>query len=540
MSRSNPISSRRWLPIISGILVLLPLLAAGFLYSRARQSEELIRQTVVQVLSKQFKSDVELRAVQVKVFPRIAVMGEGLSFHYHGRLDTPPLIRIEHFTFALGILGLLRPVKHISLVQIGQMIISIPPRDPKKTSPAVHAPSQDKGPGPAVVVDLVICKATDIVILPKKAGKEPLDWDIHELFLDSVSVDKPFAFHGHLTNGKPVGEIETHGEFGPWDVDDPGGSPVSGEYKFSGADLDPFPGIAGTLSSTGKYSGVLTELQVQGQTDTPNFSLDKVGRPVPLHTDYAATVDGTNGDTYLHLVNGTLIRSLIVAEGSIVNVPEKKGHLITLDASVPNGRIQDILSLAINSDKPLMTGPVKIKAKLILPPGKERALDKIIIDGSFGVDDAKWSSPAIREQLESLSRHGEGKPTDTDTGSSVSGLRGSFHLENGVIQFNSLTFSVPGAAIDLTGTYALRDGNLDFNGHLRLQAKLSQTMTGAKSFLLKAFDPLFKKNDAGAVLPITITGTRDKPTFGLSVLHKTIKKQVNTKTAGQSGKSPSK
>lgn len=540
MPRSDPISSRRWLPIISGILALLLLLAAGFLYSCARHSEELIRQTIVQALSKQFKSDVELRAVHVKVFPRIAVMGEGLSLHYHGRLDTPPLIRIEHFTFALGIPGLLRPVKHIPLVQIDQMTISVPPRDPKKASPAVHAPSQDKSLGPAVVVDQVLCKATDIVILPKKAGKEPLDWDIHELFLDSVSVDKPFTFHGHLTNGKPIGEIETHGEFGPWDVDDPGSSPVSGEYKFSGADLDPFPGIAGTLSSTGKYSGVLSELQVQGQTDTPNFSLDKVGRPVPLHTSYTATVDGTNGDTYLHPVNGTLIRSFIVAEGSIVNVPEKKGHLITLDASVPNGRIQDILSLAINSDKPLMTGPVKIKAKLILPPGKEKPLDKIIIDGNFGVDDAKWSSPAIREQLESLSRHGEGKPTDIDTGSSVSDLRGSFHLEKGVIQFNSLTFSVPGAAIDLTGTYALRDGNLDFNGHLRLQAKLSQTVTGAKSFLLKAFDPFFKKDNAGAVLPITITGTRDKPTFGVSVLHKTIKKQVNTKTAGQSGKSPSK
>jgi hypothetical protein len=527
MWHGNPISRKRWVLIISGILVLLLLSAAGFLYSRARHSEELIRSTIVLVLSKQFKSDAELRAVQIKIFPRIVVMGAGLSLHYHGRLDSPPLVRIEHFTFAIGVFGLLRPAKHIPLVQIDQMTITIPPREPKKAPTAVPSSSQAKEAALAVVVDQVICKATNIVILPKKSGNEPLDWDIHELFLDSVSMDKPFAFHGHLTNGKPVGEIETHGKVGPWDMDDPGGSPVSGEYKFSGADLDPFRGIAGTLSSTGKYSGVLSELQVQGQTDTPNFSLDKVGRPVPLYTDYSATVDGTNGDTYLHPVNGTLIRSLIVAEGSIVKVPERKGHLITLDASVPNGRIQDILSLAINSGRPLMTGPVKIKARLILPPGKEKVLDKIVIDGNFGVDDAKWSSPAIREQLESLSRHGEGKPADTEAGSSVSDLKGSFHLERGVIQFNSLTFSVPGAAIDLTGTYALSSGNLDFNGHLRLQAKLSQTTTGAKSFLLKAFDPFFKKDYAGTVLPITITGTRDKPTFGVSVLHKTIKKQVD-------------
>jgi hypothetical protein len=538
MSQSNPISSKRWLLLVSGILVLLLLIAAGFLFSRERHSEELLRRTIVKTLGEQFKSDVELRAIHVKIFPRFAVAGEGLSLHYRGRLDTPPLIRVEHFSFAIGILGLLRPVKHIPLVRIDQMTITIPPRDSRQERTPNLEPSQNRASSPAVIVDQVICTATNIVILPKKAGKEPLVWDIHELFLDSLRVDKPVAFHGHLTNGKPVGEIETHGTFGPWDVDDPGGSPVSGEYKFSDADLDPFPGIAGTLSSTGKFSGVLSELQVQGQTDTPNFSLDKVGKPVSLHTDYSATVDGTNGDTYLQPVNGILVRSLIVAEGSIVNVPEKKGHLITLDASVPNGRIQDFLGLAINSDTPLMTGPVKIKAKIILPPGKERPIEKIIIDGDFGVGDAKWNSPAIREQLESLSRHGEGKPADTDAGSSVSDLRGSFHLEKGVIRFSSLTFIVPGAAIDLAGTYALHDGTLNFNGHLRLQAKLSQTMTGAKSFFLKAFDPFFKKDGAGAVLPITITGTRDKPIFGVSVLHKTIQKQIDAGRDKQAGKNP--
>jgi hypothetical protein len=362
----------------------------------------------------------------------------------------------------------------------------------------------------------------------------------HELVLDSVTAEKPLAFRGYLTNGKPKGEIETHGEFGPWDAEDPGGSPLSGEFKFTDADLDPFPGIGVTLSSAGKYTGMLSEIQVQGQTNTPDFVLDKAGKPVPLYTEYSATVDGTNGDTYLHPVNAILVRSPIFAEGSVVQVPGKKGHLITIDASVPKGRIQDILNLAINSDKPMMTGLVKIKAKLILPPGKEDALEKMILDGNFGVDDAKWSSPAIREQLESLSRRGQGKPEDEDVGSSVSDLKGSFHLENGVIRLSSLSFTVPGAVIDLTGTYAVRSGALDFNGHLRLQAKLSQTMTGAKSFFLKAFDPFFKKGSTGAVIPVSITGTRDDPTFGVSVFHKTINKQVGSDNHKQADKSPPK
>ena len=146
----------------------------------------------------------------------------------------------------------------------------------------------------------------------------------------------------------------------------------------------------------------------------------------------------------------------------------------------------------------------------------------------FGVEDAKWSDPQLREKLESLSRHAQGKPEDEDIGSSLSDLKGSFHLEKGVIKFHRLTFGVEGALIDLAGTYDIRGGALDFHGHLLLKAKLSQTVTGAKSFFLKAFDPFFSKTGAGTELPITITGTRDNPVFGVSVFHKEIKKQIKT------------
>jgi len=44
-------------------------------------------------------------------------------------------------------------------------------------------------------------------------------------------------------------------------------------------------------------------------------------------------------------------------------------------------------------------------------------------------------------------------------------------------------------------------------------------MTGAKSFLLKAFDPFFRKNGE-TELPIKITGTREHPSFGLDFHHK--------------------
>ena len=74
---------------------------------------------------------------------------------------------------------------------------------------------------------------------------------------------------------------------------------------------------------------------------------------------------------------------------------------------------------------------------------------------------------------------------------------------------------MPGVRISLNGTYGLLDERLDFQGTARLDAKLSETTTGIKSFLLKAIDPLFAKKNAGAVLPIKISGTRSRSSFGL-------------------------
>jgi hypothetical protein len=522
MSPAGPIS-RKWFLIIPALFVTLLLLIAAYIFFWPRNIEDRIRKSVTDALADRFRSDVDLRTLHIRLFAYPNVTGEGLSLRYHGRSDVPPLLQVKKFSFNVGFFSLLSPVKHISLLRVQNMVITIPPRGAQTKSPA---PSQPSYPVPKIVIDRVVCDDTDILILPKQAGKEPLDWDIHDLVLTSAGTDRPFDFQGNLTNGKPKGEIDTAGEFGPWNADDPGGTPVSGHYKFTDADLGPFPGIAGILSSTGKYDGLLAELQVNGQTDTPDFSLDKVGRPVPLHTDFSATVDGTNGDTFLHPVNATLVRSLIIAEGRVVRVPQK-GHLISVEATVPNGRIQDLLSLAINSDKPFLTGPVKVRAKLTIPPGQEHIIEKMILDGKFGVDDAKWNSPALREKLESLSRHAQGKPEDENVGSAVSDLNGDFLLKEGVLHFRSLTFSVEGAAVDLTGTYALRKGDLDFSGHLRLQAKLSQTVTGKKSFFLKAFDPFFAKGGSGTVLPITITGTKDNPVFGVSVFHKKFEKHLS-------------
>jgi hypothetical protein len=209
----------------------------------------------------------------------------------------------------------------------------------------------------------------------------------------------------------------------------------------------------------------------------------------------------------------------------VVNVPQQ-GHQITLDVTTPKARIEDILQLAINSDQAFLRGPIRVVAKLSLPPGKQKVIDKMSLDGTFAITSGRWASAEMREKLESFSRHAEGKPEDEDAGSAVTDLKGRFVLKNSVITFSKLTFSVPGAGVELAGTYDIHTQKIEMQGHLRMQAKLSQTMTGAKSFFLKAIDPLFSKKGGGTELPITITGTQQAPVFGVSVFHKKIEKQM--------------
>ena len=154
----------------------------------------------------------------------------------------------------------------------------------------------------------------------------------------------------------------------------------------------------------------------------------------------------------------------------------------------------------------------------------QKSIDKLLLDGDFDADDARFASAEIRKQLASLSRHALGEPEDPLAGSAVSGLGGHFHLEKALVTFTHLRFRVEGAVVLLDGTYKLHGGELDFHGHLQMKASLSETVTGTKAVLLRPLDPFFRKGKSGTDIPITIRGTRENPVFGISLFHKTFRK----------------
>ena len=126
----------------------------------------------------------------------------------------------------------------------------------------------------------IVSDDAELRLLPKSADKDPHVFAIHHLVMHSVGLDRPAKFTAQLTNAVPPGEIETKGTFGPWSADDPGQTPLAAEYTFDKADLGVFKGISGTLSSTGKFSGVLEKIEVEGKTSTPDFTVTIGGHPL--------------------------------------------------------------------------------------------------------------------------------------------------------------------------------------------------------------------------------------------------------------------
>jgi hypothetical protein len=499
------------------IVLSVPFLLATILVIYFWRFPPLNRAWVVETLEKRYQCDIELKSFSASFFPTVSIAGEGLVLKRRDRANLPPLASIRKFSVSGDWLGLLRQPRHLGQVRLEGLVMVVPPRQRQAQGKQEFQLSTKERQVSPFVLEEVFADGAILSILPAKLNKPPHVFEIHKLRMQSAGVGQPMYFQATLTNPRPVGQIQSSGRFGPWNTDDPSLTPISGTYTFSHADLSTLRGLGGTLSSHGSYEGVLSQIRVQGETDTPDFDLGISGNKLRLKTQFSAVVDGVDGDTLLRPVSAQLLGSTIVARGGVTQVAGRNGRIILLDVSAKPARVEDFLRLAVKSTTPSMTGAASVQTKFDLHPGEEEIAKRLKLDGSFTVQSAQFTNPEVEAKITSLSRRGQGKPRDDDLQNARFDMQGHFVLADSQVTFSSLSFSVPGATVQLQGTFGLLSQALDFHGTLRLQAKVSQTTTGIKSLLLKAIDPLFEGKGAGTVLPIKITGTREEPSFRLEI-----------------------
>jgi hypothetical protein len=216
---------------------------------------------------------------------------------------------------------------------------------------------------------------------------------------------------------------------------------------------------------------------------------------------------------------------------------------------------------------------MQMHTKFDLPPGPAAVTDRLRLDGAFALTGAHFTSENIISKIDELSLRGQGKaaqanqegadrkktvaqnasaqngspqngpaqngapqtttpqtspqpsspanppPATSSAADIAADMRGTFTFGSGKLAIPALDFRVPGADIAVQGAYTLQGQTLDFSGTARLDAHISQMVTGWKSLLLKPVDPFFAKDGAGTQVPIKISGTASHPDIGLNFKH---------------------
>lgn len=551
----------RWLAWTLGAALLFVIGLSIVLAVAARHIEPYLRARIIAGLSQRFHARVDLRQFHVAVHHGqeaewgLWATGEGLRIWPPEHAGEPPaqipLIEIDEFSFHVPLRYAQTQSLFIREVRLSGVHVELPPHPHEDEREGIRSAMATPPASPStqstlanVRIARVLCRNAEIVFESSKPNKPPVTFVISQMELKHLVAGEPAQFAADLTNPRPRGTIHTSGDFGPWVASDPGASPMRGSYQFKDADLSTIKDIAGTLQSTGTYTGVLGSLLVDGTATVPNFSLTQYGTALPLKTQFKARVDGTNGDTWLDAVDATLGSAHFTTSGKIVRVrvpgqkPEGKpqpgatsagagnaaapahtGHIIDLKVDIADTPVEDFLRLVSHGSAPILTGNVAAHARLHIPPGPEHVSRRIKIDGAFQLQDARFTEDKLQQKVEDLSLRGQGHPGDVKKDNIPeihSEMQSDFHLDQAVMTLPNLEYKVPGADILLHGTYGL-DGQLHFDGTARMQASVSQMVGGWKGFLLKPVDPFFRKGGAGTVIPIRVRGTRKAPDFGIDL-----------------------
>jgi hypothetical protein len=469
------------------------------------------RQTdVTQALEQDFGSTVEIRSFRETYFVPGCV-AEGVTIRRNQHPGAPPIATADKIRIRGSYLGFFTIPKRIARVKIDGLHVFVSPQS-KRARPAEN--NEQK-----MLVEEIVADGAVLEFASKEANGQPLKFEVHRLTLNNVAGDRAMAFHATLKNPEPPGEIRTDGQFGPLDRDDAGQTRVSGSYVFEDANLGVFSGIKGTLASDGNFNGVLQELEVDGNTDVPNFQVIRSKHSVHLKTQFRAVVDGLKGNVELRSAGAQFGRTTLVARGEVANKGKSDEKTTSLVGNQQRGTIQDWLKLLAQAEKPAMSGAMTFQAQVRVPPGDRDFIQRVILEGDFAIGMADFTHPDTQQKVDSLSQvaMGEKQKQNGEPASVDENMKGHVVMRDATANFTDLYFSVPGALAHMHGTYGILTEKIDLHGNLRVDHKLSKGDTGVKSVLMKFAEPFLKKKKQGEIVPIKMGGTYDHPTYGLDI-----------------------
>jgi hypothetical protein len=98
--------------------------------------------------------------------------------------------------------------------------------------------------------------------------------------------------------------------------------------------------------------------------------------------------------------------------------------------------------------EPFMSGKLRMKSKVLLPPLSGKVIEKLRLNGDFVITDAKFLRSQIQDRIDKMSRQAQGQPKNEGIDEVVSGMSGKFALANELITLRELAFGIPGGGFE--------------------------------------------------------------------------------------------
>jgi hypothetical protein len=467
-----------------------------------------------------FGSQIAIARYHRTYFPYPGFVATGITLRRKSAPHQPPIGTVQTLFVQGSWIDLLRLRRYVQLVDMTGVHMLLPPPGTRAAQEDFPEGSTADFTGPDTPVGRLELHNSVMDVLRKGGGR--YSWRISELRLDDVQKGHAMSWAVEMENAIPSGHIHATGHFGPLVEHNPGETLVSGSFTFTRVNLHDVGNIQGTLASSGKFFGKLGAIEANASSETPNFAVGD-GRPTPVAGAIRCTVDGLNGDTVFHSIDLHVGHTSVGAVGETKGSPEKATNL---EITVKSGRAEDVLRPFVRSDVPVI-GPVSLRAHAYLAPSSVgRFFHRLKVDGRFDVPAERATDPKTEKSLTDFSHRAKGKnpaqpdpPLDGD-GNALSSMSGPAAIHDEIVTTNGLQFKVPGAEANLHGTFTIHTLTVHLTGDLKMDTDVSHTATGFKAFLLKPIAPFFKKKNAGALIPIAVTGTPGKYKVEADLNHK--------------------
>lgn len=444
-------------------------------------------------------------------FPHPGFVAEGITLRRKSAPDLPPLGSVEQLAVQGTWIDLLLLRERVKLVDMQGLHMVIPAPGSAANKKDFPPGSASDFAGPDTLIEQL--KVHDGLLDIMRSNGKRFSFPVKELDLRGFRKGMAAEYMVVMDNALPSGRITSTGKFGPLNAGNLGQTPASGNYTFTAVRLSDIGELRGTLNSSGAFGGTLAGLEATGAAQTRDFAVSD-GKPTPLSGNIRCTVNALTGEVVIHDVEVRSGRTIAKASGAIVGTPK----ITNLDFTA-QGRAEDALRPFVHSQVPI-AGPASLHGHAWVGPSQEGLafLQRLRVDGAFDVPAEIATDPATEKRATEISQHAQTHDDDPNADALLS-LQGPAQIRNGIASSKHLTFRVAGAQATLVGTFNFHNQVVDLTGNLATEAGLSHAVTGFKSVLLKPLDPFFKKGNAGAVIPIRVSGEPGQYHVEQNLLH---------------------